>query len=88
MYTKPPLISTPGTVCHDALLKTRAVAQYLGCSLRMVIKLVQTQQLPARKLGVEYRFEPAEVAAFRKNLPVVGVPVDRRKLRSVGRAHS
>jgi len=65
------------------LMKTKAVALYLGCSVRMVQKLVQTRQLPARRLGSELRYEPEEVAAFRRNLPVAGQPVDRRTVRSL-----
>jgi excisionase family DNA binding protein len=63
----------------EGLWDSRQVQAVLGCSLRMVQKLVQTRQLPARRLGVLYRFEPADVRAFRKNLPVAGVPTDRRK---------
>ena len=68
---------------RQVMLKTADVARLLACSRRMVIKLVQTRQLPARRLGSEYRFEPAEVETFRRNLPVAGVPVDRRRLRAV-----
>jgi len=68
---------------RQAMLTTADVARQLSCSRRMVQKLVQLRELPARRLGRLLRFEPADVQAYRDRLPVVGVAVDRRRLRSV-----
>lgn len=69
----------------EGLWDSRQVRIFLGCSLRMVQKLVQIQELPARRIGRLLRFEPDEVRAYRQRLPVVGQPVDRRRTMRVVR---
>jgi excisionase family DNA binding protein len=60
------------------------VARGLSCSKRYVQELARTGRLRAKWLGSEYRFEPADVEAYRKSLPVVGQPMDRRKKAGSG----
>lgn len=46
------------------LLSDDGVAQLLGCSVRMVRKLVETRQIEVVKVGRLVRFEPAAVERY------------------------
>jgi excisionase family DNA binding protein len=46
------------------LLDAQEVAEWLGCSLKMVRKLTATRRLPAIKIGSLTRFDPTAISRF------------------------
>jgi len=49
---------------HPELMDYASAAEMLGCSERMVRKLVETRQLDHIKVGRLVRIEPAAIARF------------------------
>lgn len=43
-------------------LKTREVGEYMGLSDRQVLRMVRNGQLPAKRVGNQYYFDPRKIA--------------------------